>query len=240
MILSPGFSFPRLCVASHVNEELGQIQVSVLPRRFVKLYQRQLDFFMSGEAVTLIGPEDAVDMICILDGHVQQRAFSGRPIVRYRGLHQMARTIQLMFPPQIGPPLAGFRQREIGIEIPVARCAAAILKIDIVDGFLQHRVWMSRQRIPCALEDLEDVGVIEERTPEVALHQLARLGKVVDAAGPLTPIEVVRQRLLAVDFQSRRPKNIVELHIRERHGGQFAIFRLRCGDKCRGKGMSRR
>ena len=65
-------NLPPGLVAPHVDEERGQIDVTLLAGRLLQLHQGQFDLFMAAGAAPLRRAERVVDAIGIADGHVEK------------------------------------------------------------------------------------------------------------------------------------------------------------------------
>ncbi len=83
---------------------------------------------------------------------------------------------------------------------------------------------MIGQRVRRAFQDLVHVRIVEVDALELPLLQACRNGEVREPTRLLTPLEIVRQRLLAIGLESRRPESVADFDVRERYGFQFAVW----------------
>ena len=97
-----------------------------------------------------------------------------------------------------------------GVEVAVRLLRGGDLGDQIVEVGVQLRVGVDDQRVGGAFDDFEDVRVVEEAAFVVALQSAGRLGKVVDASGFLTLLEIGGDGDGAIGVQTTAPEVIVD------------------------------
>ena len=205
------------------RKNCDSFEITLLTGHFVQFDQGQFQFLVARHVDLLARAEQVVEVVGEPDGHIQQRAFARGAVVRDGRFDQVTRAVHLVLHAALGPLLARFDQRVVGVEVSIRALRGGDLGDDFVRHAVQHRVGMIGQGVGRAFEDLVDVRVIEVDALEFSRLQAGGLGEVREATRVLTPLEIVRQRLLAVDLQSRCPERIADLHLRERHGLQLAM-----------------
>ena len=122
---------PRAC-----EKELREFQVALVARHFEQLDQGQFDFFMARHVDPLSRAEPVVDVVGVPDGHIQQRAFLRGAVVSDGRFDQVSGTIHFVFHAALGPLLARFHQRVVGVEVAVFPLRGG----DLGNDFVGHAV----------------------------------------------------------------------------------------------------
>ena len=162
---------------------------------------------MAGHVPQFVGTEDLVDEIGVFQGDIQEAAFARGLVMGDRGLVQVAHIVEFVVDAQIGPARSAlpfriqlldravaFSNRPRRVEIAVLLLGSADEFDQVVEIGVQLRIRMQVERIAGALDDLEDVRVVEEDAVVFALCKAGRLGEVGDALRLLAFLEVVGDR----------------------------------------------
>ena len=100
---------------------------------------------------------------------------------------------------------------------------------------LQLGVWLHLEQIGCALNHLEQVGIVEGLPRlELSLHQPRRDGEVTHISRPVATLKGVTDGLVSQGVEPLSPEGILDVHIGERYGRYaLSLAANKCQhDKC--------
>ena len=175
---------------------------------------------MSGHALDLSGTvsERAVHHVGRLDRHVEELTLARHLPVGDAGLDHVAHVVELVAGARVAPALRPHHprtgkalhllhaERARGVEVAVGLLRARDVGDELVEVLLKLRVRVGGERVGRALDDLEDVGVVERATLERALGALRRLAEVGEAPRLLALVEVGLHGDDAVRLEARQPE----------------------------------
>ena len=212
--------------AAGVEEELGEREVLVVAGGAGELDEADLDLLVAGRVLQLVGAEDVVHQVGVLDRRVEQGAVAGRLPVGDGGLVEVAGIVKFVLMGDVGPAVAlaaqNLRPAAVeggagGVEVAVVLLRGGDAFVELVAVVAQLRVRLVGQRVGGALDHLVDVAVVVER-PAVGRPLHAGGGvEVFEAAGLVALLEGVADRV-AVGVQPRLPKPLADVDGGERHG----------------------
>ena len=198
---------------------------------------------MAGHALDLprTVPERTVHHVRRLDRHVEKRPLPRHAPVGDAGLDHVPHVVELVARARVAPALRSHHlsaretlhllhaERARGVEVAVRLLRAGDVGDEVVEVLLQLRVGMRGKRVRRALDDLEDVRVVERTALEGPLRALRRLAEVGETSRLLALLEVDLHRHDAVRLEARQPESGLDGDVRHvrRPDGIVGAARLR-------------
>jgi len=216
---------PPVRAPALIQEELGQVEIFLLPGQAVQLDQPQLHLLMPRHGVQGVRAEDPADQVGGAPGDIQEGALAGGLVVGDRALKHVAEVVQLVAHEQVRPAgrAGGLRRmlrvdRPRGVEVAVRLLGGGDLLDDAVDVSFQRRIRLHLQGVGRPFDHLENIRVVELVADVGAGHLAGGFDEVSDAPGFLTLLEIVGDRHLPVGLDARQPEGILNAHPGKRDG----------------------
>ena len=103
-----------------------------------------------------------------------------------------------------------------GVEVAVEFLGGGDFGDEFVEVAVEFGVGVGGEGIGSALDDLEDVGIVEGGAAKFAGHEPGGFGEVFNAAGFFAFLEVIPNRGDAIGFEARQPESVGDVHGGER------------------------
>ena len=177
-----------LFVASVINEEFCELQITEIVCCTIHTDERKLDLLMSGgcKLCRFFSHEGFFDAICVFFHQLQESVFSCGFIISDCRLHQMSRTVKLV-PVSVGIALLGRTGDEIRIEITVLTLIFLNLVDDPFNFFFQIGIFFLVKNVCRTFHPFGNVGVPED----VRLVRLSLLPIATESGNSARVVEAI-------------------------------------------------